>query len=120
MPESHKWEDNWNPEKLTSMARVKGDAVATVIETVLSSRQHPEQSYKTCLGILALAKKYGEPRLNLACKRAIFYENCTYKMIKNILTNNMDQSGEENKETDFTLPEHDNIRGRQYYMEELQ
>ena len=120
MPESHKWEDNWNPEKLTDMARGKGEAVATVIETVLSSRQHPEQSYKTCLGILALAKTYGESRLNLACGRALYYENCTYKMIKNILTNNMDQSGEEDRESDFTLPEHDNIRGRQYYMEELQ
>lgn len=120
MPESHKWEDNWNPEKLIDMAKGKGDAVVTVIETVLSSRQHPEQSYKTCLGIIALAKDYSDLRLNLACERAIYYENCTYKMIKNILINNMDQASEEDKDTDFTIPEHDNIRGSQYYMEELQ
>ena len=120
MPESHKWEDNWNPEKLTNMARGKGDAVATVVETVLVSRQHPEQSYKTCLGILALAKTYGDLRLNLACERALSYENCTYKMIKNILNNNMDQLAEEDKDSNFTLPGHDNIRGNQYYIGRLQ
>ncbi len=120
MPESHKWEDNWDPEKLTNMARLKGDAVATVVKTVLSSRQHPEQSYKTCLGILALTKKYKESRLNRACELAIDYDNCTYKMIKNILSNNMDLVSEEEKDLGFTLPEHDNIRGNQYYMEDLQ
>ncbi len=120
MPERHKWEDNWNHEKLTSMARGKGEAVATAIETVLSSRQHPEQSYKTCLGIISLAKDFGDLRLNRACERAIYYENCTYKMIKNILSNNMDQASEKDKEPDFILPEHENIRGYQYYMEELQ
>jgi transposase/biotin operon repressor len=120
MPESHKWEDNWDPEKLTNMAKLKGDAVATVVETVLSSRQHPEQSYKTCLGILSLAKKYEESRLNRACELAIYYNNCTYKMINNILSNNMDLVSEEEKVSEFTLPEHDNIRGNQYYMEDLQ
>jgi len=120
MPESHKWKDNWDPEKLTSMARLKGDAVATVVETVLCSRQHPEQSYKTCLGIIALAKKYKESRLNRACELAIYYDNCTYKMIKNILSNNMDLVSEEENDSGFTLPEHDNIRGNKYYMEDLQ
>ncbi len=120
MPESHKWQDNWNPEKLTDMAREKGNAVVTVIETVLSSRQHPEQSYKTCLGILSLSKAYGELRLNRACKRALYYENCTYKMIKNILNNNMDQDSEDDRESGVTLPEHENIRGNKYYIEGLQ
>lgn len=120
MSESHKWQDNWNPEKLTDLAREKGEDVAVFIETVLSSRQHPEQSYKTCLGILALSKAYGELRLNKACKRAIYFENCTYKMIKNILSNNMDQMDVEDFEINGTLPEHENIRGDQYYKEELQ
>lgn len=118
MPESHKWQDNWNPEKLTDLARGKGTAVETVIETVLTSSQHPEQSFKTCLGIIALSKTYGELRLNRACERALYYENCTYKMIKNILTNNLDQVNGESGE--FILPEHENIRGNKYYMEEIQ
>lgn len=120
MPESHKWQDNWDPEKLTTMAREKGEAVADVIKTVLSSRQHPEQSYKTSLGIIALSKTYGEQRLNKACERALYYENCTCKFIKNILINKMDQVSEVNGDASATLPAHENIRGNKYYMEELQ
>lgn len=119
MPEKHKWEDNWDPEKLTNLARSKGARVADAVEAVLASRQHPEQSYKTCLGIIALAKIYGDLRLNRACERALYYQNCTYKMINNILINNMDQSSEEDNSANVTLPVHDNIRGNQYYMEEL-
>lgn len=119
MPEAHKWQDNWNPEKLVCLAKGKGDSVADVVGTVLTSNQHPEQSYKTCLGILALSKTYGEFRLNKACERALYYENCTYKIIKNILINNMDQAHKED-ELNGSLPEHENIRGNKYYIEELQ
>lgn len=120
MPESHKWQDNWNPEKLTTWAESKGESVVAVIEAVLSSRQHPEQSYKTCMGILSLSKNYGDVRLDKACKCALDYENCSYKMIKNILNNNMDLMNSESTDVNSTLPEHENIRGNQYYMEELQ
>lgn len=120
IPESHKWQDNWNPEKLVSWAVSKGESVAAVIQAVLSSRQHPEQSYKTCMGILSLSKTYGDIRLDKACKCALDYENCSYKMIKNILNNNMDLVTAESSDLNTALPEHENIRGNQYYMEELQ
>jgi len=120
MPEAHRWQDSWDPEKLINWARVKGEAVVTVVETVLASRQHPEQSYKTCLGIISLSKTYGDMRLNRACELALYHENCTYKLIKNILNNNMDQVNKEEYETEGTLPEHENIRGNKYYMEDLQ
>jgi len=120
MPQSHKWQDNWNPEKLTALAKWKGEAVADVVETVLASRQHPEQSYKTCLGIIGLAKTYSDFRLNKACERALYFGNCTYKMINNILSNNMDQLIEESNGYSDVIIEHENIRGNQYYMEELQ
>jgi len=120
MPESHKWQDNWNPEKLTTWAESKGESVAAVIETVLSSRQHPEQSFKTCMGILSLSKIYGDERLDKACRSALYYENCSCKMIKNILINNMDRIEDNFGETTGALPEHENIRGKNYYMEDLQ
>jgi len=119
MPESHKWQDNWDPDKLLNWAKEKGESVADVVEAILASRQHPEQSYKTCLGIISLSKTYGNLRLNRACKRAIYYDNCTYRMIKNILSNNMDQA-DDNEDMTMTLPEHENIRGKNYYMEDLQ
>ena len=120
MPESHKWQDNWNPEKLIHWARQKGEPVKSVIEKVLSSTRHPEQSYKTCMGILRLGKDYGDLRLNKACERALYYDNCTYRMIKNILSNNMDQVNDGESEILFMLPDHENIRGNTYYTEALQ
>jgi len=120
MPKSHKWQDDWNPEKLLHWAMQKGEPVKSVIENVLSSTQHPEQSYKTCMGILRLGKDYGNLRLNKACERALHYDNCTYRMIKNILSNNMDQVNDGESETLFILPEHENIRGTTYYTEALQ
>ena len=120
MPKSHQWLEDWNPEKLTGCAKENGDAVAAVVEAVLASRQHPEQSYKTCLGILELAKTYDPLRLNTACERALQFENCTYKMIKNILCNNMDLMSDDEYQTNITLPEHENIRGNSYYTGAIQ
>lgn len=120
MPKSHQWLDELNPETLTGFAKEKGQAVAAVVESVLASRQHPEQSYKTCLGILALAKTYDVLRLNTACERALQFENCTYKMIKNILINNMDQVSDDEYNANVTLPEHENIRGNSYYTGAIQ
>ena len=37
----------------------------------MESRPHPEQGYRTCLGIIRLGKRYGEPRLEAACRRAL-------------------------------------------------
>jgi transposase len=118
MPPNHRWRDDWNAEKLIGWAESIGGEVKTVVEAVLASRQHPEQGYKTCLGILNLAKSFGNVRLANACRRAIEYERYSYRMIKNILQNNMDMHSEEPTLFDRTVPLHENIRGRDYYTQE--
>jgi transposase len=118
MPPNHRWRDDWNAEKLIGWAESIGDEVKTVVEVVLASRQHPEQGYKTCLGILNLAKLFGNVRLASACRRAIDYERYSYRMIKNILQNNMDMLIEEPTLFDKTVPLHENIRGCDYYTQE--
>jgi transposase len=118
MPPNHRWRDDWNAGKLISWGESIGDEVRMVVETVLSSRQHPEQGYKTCLGILNLAKSFGNARLVKACRRAIDYEQYSYRMIKNILQNNMDIRNEDPTLFDTAVPLHENIRGRDYYTQE--
>jgi transposase len=118
MPPNHRWRDDWNAGKLISWGESIGDEVKLVVETVLSSRQHPEQGYKTCLGILNLAKSFGNARLVKACRRAIDYEQYSYRMIKNILQNNMDIRSEDPALFDTAVPLHENIRGRDYYTQE--
>jgi len=113
MPPNHQAMNDWNPQRLIRWAQNIGENVQLVIEKILSRTPHPEQGYKTCLGILSLAKKFGHIRLEQACQRARSFEYYSYKGIKNILDNNL-----ENSQLDcfHALPEHHNLRGPHYYQ----
>jgi transposase len=113
----HRYKDNWNPEKLINWGEGLGPSVKAVIEAVLQSSKHPEQNYKTCLGILHLKKEYGKKRLEKACCRALFYDNYSYRFIKNILVNKL-EGVEEVALFEEELPSHENIRGNNYYTGE--
>lgn len=115
MPSNHQWISDWNPERFKKWALNIGSPVKDVIETVLLSKEHPEQAYKTCLGILNLSKKYSAPRLVKACERASRYGCCSYKAIQNILKNNMEGLNEDEPDLFDRLPDHENIRGINYY-----
>jgi hypothetical protein len=82
----------------------------------LDSRQHPEQAYRACLGILGFARKYSPGRLESACHYAFANEIHSYRGIKNILMNQIDQlSSPEGVSQLSLLPPHTNIRGKDYY-----
>jgi len=126
MPESHRQQGEWTPERLSGWAAKIGPATEQIILKVLSSRQHPQQGYRSCLGILRLGKGYGEQRLERACQRALTYSTCTYKSVESILKNRMDQrplegegeesEGRESGQQELPIPDdHDNIRGAHYY-----
>jgi len=54
MPEAHqRVTEKITPDKLLRWARSTGGFVMTVIEEILKSRRHPEQAYRTCIGILS-------------------------------------------------------------------
>ncbi len=74
----------------------------------------PEQSYKSCLGVLHLTKKVGNTRLDNAWKRALDYGAYNYNIIERILKNGWD-SLEEDIEQEIEMPDHNNIRGGHYY-----
>ena len=92
----------------------KGPCVRELIEKLLEKRTHPEQSYKVCLGVINLSKKYGEGRVDRACKRALDFHYYSYKAVKNILEKGLDKI-EEPQLVHQKLPEHPNIRGSEYY-----
>lgn len=82
---------------------------------MLAARQHPQQAYRSCLGILRLAKAYGDERLEAACRRALILGSHRYKSIELILRHGLDRQplGEQHE---LDLPEdHDNLRGPTYY-----
>lgn len=113
MPAHHRFYAEWNPERFIKWGERIGNSVKIMVEKVLGSREFPEQAYKVCLGILNLSKKYGNQRLNQACKRAVEFNYYSYKAVKNILEKGLDKIKEET--VVLELPLHNNIRGNQYF-----
>jgi len=115
MPESHRQAGGWSPERLSNWAAKTGPATAQLIRTVLSSRKHPQQGYRSCLGILRLAKAYGDARLEAACRRALALGTHSYKSIESILKHGLDDKPLP-EQAALALPEdHANLRGPSYY-----
>lgn len=114
MPSHHRFVSEWSSEKFIAWADQIGDHCKVLIIKILDKKQHPEQSFKSCLGILHLAKKVGNIRLENSCKRALKYGAHNYNIIERILKNRWDTLDEEPEEQP-DIPRHDNIRGSNYY-----
>jgi hypothetical protein len=111
----HKFQSDWTPEKFLERAKAIGEQTEKYITEILTRRQHPEQAYKTCQGILNYAAKVGNERLNAACHRANFYEDYSYKTILAILDKHLDSVPLETDDDRASMPNHGNIRGNTYY-----
>jgi len=114
MPSSHRFYAEWSPERILSWAAKVGPNVRELASIILSGRQYPEQAYRSCIGIIGLARKYGNGRVDMACRRAVSFELYRYKAVKNILVKGLDKVAEE-KVCEKRLPLHANIRGKEYY-----
>jgi len=114
MPPSHRFYHDWSPGKMIEWAEKKGFFVRKLVEHLLESGKYPEQTYKMCLGVINLSKKYGDGRVDRACKRALEFHYYSYKAVLNILEKGLDKI-EETPLFHQKLPEHENIRGSEYY-----
>jgi transposase len=114
MPPAHQYVADWSPERFQRWAGEIGSQTQELISAILDGRRHPQQAYRTCLGILGLAKRYGNERLEAACRRAFTAGIRSYKGVNNILKNKMDQL-EQDEPATTPLPAHTNIRGKNYY-----
>lgn len=115
MASSHRFVSDWNPEKFLSWASDIHEDVNRYVTEILDRKQHPEQAYKSCVGILGFTKKVGNDRLIKACQRALDYGIYNYKTIQKILENGLDHEPENHSEQ-LEMPLHENIRGESYYQ----
>ena len=111
---THQFMTEWTPQRFINWGESIDESVKVFITNLLEIKQHPEQAYKSCMGVLSFSKKVGNDRLINACKRAIDYKIYNYKIIKNILDKGLDMITDEAESSDY-LPEHHNIRGKNYY-----
>ena len=114
MPPAHQQYSQWSPERFLRWAEEIGPHTSQLIAAVLDARQHPQQAYRSCLGILGLGKRYTNARLEAACRRALPAGIRSYKGLRNILENKLDQL-ERDQPPAAPLPAHANIRGEGYY-----
>jgi len=115
MPESHRQYGDWSPQRLVSWASQTGPGTAEIITRILAARQHPQQGYRSCLGIMRLGKSYSKQRLEAACQRALTLGSYRYKSIESILKHGLDQQAPATQQ-ELELPQdHDNVRGSSYY-----
>ena len=114
MPANHRFRADWTPERMRKQAARIGPNTEALIEVILRERRHPEQGFRSCLGILRLAKSYGADRLEAACERALEINARSYTSVKSILQNHLDRRSRE-PVTDGPAIIHSNIRGADYF-----
>ncbi len=118
MPEKHiKYQEQkgWDAEYFKTQARRIGLNTLWAITTMLASKSLIEQTYNACLGVLRLANKYGDQRLEQACTKAKTTHRINYQILSNILKNNMDKIKTDQQTELFKIKDHENIRGRNHY-----
>ena len=111
----HRFMTDWSPEKFISRAEEIGPETKEYIIKLLESRQHPEQTYRSCQGVLSFGARAGKDRLNNACKRALQYGDYSYQTIRLILERGLDKPTLQEESDAMNIPKHGNIRGKVYY-----
>jgi transposase len=116
MPKAHRAHQEWSPSRLIRWGATIGPATETLVGLILESRPHPEQGYRSCLGLLRLAKQYGSERLNAACARAVAAGARSYRHVDSMLKHGLDRQPLLSEATDARPGRtHDNVRGPAYY-----
>jgi transposase len=109
MPQRHQRAVEWSPERFVRWAEDIGPATTQLIQAVLAGRKHPEQAYRSCLGILNLSARFDKPSLETACQQALVAQLLSYREVKNLLDCHIEA-------LNGAPPAHDNIRGGKYYQ----
>ena len=114
MPRAHREYLEWTPSRIMAWANTVGPSAAALVGEIMRRRPHPEQGYRSCLGVMRLVKTYPAERVERACARAITYRAYSRKSVAAILKNNLDR--QDDAEPDQrALPLHQNVRGARYY-----
>jgi transposase len=115
-PKSHQAHLEWPPSRMIQWAGKVGPHTAQVVERILNGKPHPEMGYRACLGIIRLAAKYSPERMEYAAERAVLTGAVSYKSIRSILQNGLDRRPSELPPPLRLSPEHENLRGPEYFQ----
>jgi len=114
-PKAHQRYLEWTPERMVRWAAGVGEETSALVEHIMRTKPHPEQGYRSCLGVIGLARKYGNDRVEAACRRARAVGAQTYTSVKSILAAGLDARPLPEPEQAGLLLDHENVRGPDYY-----
>jgi len=114
MPSSHRRYLEWTPAKIREEAARIGPMLSLLTQRIIEDRPHPEQGYRSCLGIIGLAKRFGPERLEAAALRALEIGARNYPSVKSILEKGLDKVPVRQAPERAGI-DHSNIRGASYY-----
>ena len=112
MPSAHRRYREWTHERIRREAAAVGDDAAVLLDLILRSRPHPEQGFRSCIGILGLVGQHGTERVDAACARALVLGTRSYTSVAAILKHRRDQTADTAEAPSLV---HENIRGPGYY-----
>jgi transposase len=113
MPSAHRRYAEWTPARFQRWARSIGPNTEGLVVAVLANRPHPEQGFRTCLGMLRLFRGIDAARAEAVAARAIAIGALTYKSVASILENNLDRTPQATESS--TVIAHPNLRGPGYF-----
>ena len=116
MPAAHRAHRDWTPQRLIEWGQRIGVACGEVVTRLMQHSKHPEHGYRSCLGLLGLAKRYGNARLEAACERTLALGAFKYRHVRDVLANNRDRLDAAGNEPDWISPAHGNLRGPGHYQ----
>jgi transposase len=120
MPHAHRAHREWSPSRLIRWGATVGPQTALLVEQILASRPHPEQGYRSCLGLLRLTKQYGAERVEAASTRAVAVGARSYRHVEAMLKHGLDRVALEADDSSSSPRRvHANVRGPAYYQQEL-
>ena len=116
MPKAHQKHLEWTPSRVARWAEKTGPCTQELVTRIMESRPHPEQGFRSCLGIMRLGKHYTPERLERACARALTIKALSFKSVQSILKKGLDRQDLLLEQTEYqpTL-NHTNLRGQKYY-----
>jgi len=113
-PKSHQRYLAWTPSRILEWVKTIGPECVKVVEKIMADRPHPEQGFRSALGIIRLGKAVGHERLEAACRRALHFGTCSFTSVNSILQHNLETRPLE-QELPLPSPVHENLRGSPYY-----
>lgn len=116
MPTEHRQYLEWTPARIRKWGETIGPHTKALMGAIMEHKTHPEHGFRSCLGIVRLAKAYSPERVENACKRALEIEAYNYRSVKSLLERGLENIVMAGENTTI-VPLHRNVRGREYYRE---